>query len=39
MKKEENENIKDVLREDVEKELIFVGFYICFSPLKRDTAK
>ena len=30
-------DFEEVLREDVEKDLVFCGFFICESPLKRDT--
>jgi len=36
---EDGLSYKDLVREEVEKNLIFVGFFICDSPLKRDTQK
>ncbi|EGR29218.1 hypothetical protein IMG5_160550 [Ichthyophthirius multifiliis] len=34
---EGNINFQEIQREEIEKELIFVGFFICDSPLKYDT--
>lgn len=34
-----NENIDLIKRENIENDLIFAGFYICESPLKKDTLR